>query len=69
MLDASFLRGFFNQMESSSDAEIEEKIAQVERLLKAVDRGSEAATDAKFLLRHLRRERLGRAFKPPGGSA
>jgi hypothetical protein len=69
MLDGTFLRGFFERIESSSDEELDEKIAQVETLMKALSRGSEAAMDAWFLLRHLRREKLGRLFKSPSGPA
>lgn len=65
MLDKAFLRAFFTRIEESSDAEMQEKIDQVVTASKGFPRGSEASQDARFLLRHLRREMLERQFKPP----
>ncbi len=69
MLDRQFLARFFPQIEAFTEAELEEKIEHVERLMKTLNRGTEAALDAKFLLRHLRREKLDRLFRSPGGTA
>lgn len=60
MLDRAFLRSFFDQIESFSDDEIQAKIAQVEKLKQTFAKSSEALADARFVLRHLRRELLQR---------
>ncbi len=65
MLDRAFLRAFFTQLEESSDESVQAKIEQVISASKGFPKGSEAAQDARFLLRHLRREMLERQFKPP----
>ena len=65
MLDRAFLRAFFTQLEESSDESVQAKIDQVISASKGFPKGSEAAQDARFLLRHLRREMLERQFKPP----
>lgn len=68
MLDKAFLRGFFDQIDSSSDEELESKIKQVETAARSFPKGSEASMDARYVLRHLRREMLQRQFKPPAAS-
>ena len=65
MLDKAFLRAFFDQIDSSSDEAMQTKIDQVVTASKGFPKGSEAAQDARFLLRHLRREMLERQFNPP----
>lgn len=64
MLDKSFLRVFFNQIDGSTDVELELKIAEVEKHMKSFPKGCEAISDARFMLKHLRREMLERQFKP-----
>lgn len=64
MLDRSFLRRFFDQIDSLSDESLADKIAQVEKHRSAFPKGSEASMDAHFMLKHLRREMLQRHFKP-----
>lgn len=68
MLDKAFLRRFFDQLEALNDADLQAKIGQVEAAAKSFTKGSEAAADARFMLRHLRRELLERQFKPPAAS-
>lgn len=64
MLDKEFLRPFFNQLEAFSDDQLTAKIEATETLAKSFQAKSEAALDARFLLKHLRREALQRQFKP-----
>ena len=68
MLDKQFLRAFFNQVDASTDENLMEKIAEVERHMKAFPKGCEAISDARFMLKHLRREMLERQFKPPAAT-
>lgn len=64
MLDRAFMRRFFDQTESLQDDALAEKIEQVEMAMRAFPKGSEASADARFMLKHLRREVLQRQFKP-----
>ena len=64
MLDKEFLRGFFNQVDSLSGWALMEKITLLEKTRPLFVKGSEAHSDAGFLLKHLRREVLERQFKP-----
>lgn len=68
MLDKQFLRSFFDQIEACTVEELDAKIAQIEGLIASgrpgIQRGTEAAHDARFMLKHLRRERLERLFNP-----
>lgn len=66
MLDKAFMRRFFDQTESLKDDDLAEKIEQVEKARRTFPKGSEAAADARFMLRHLRRESLQRNFNPQG---
>jgi predicted ABC-type ATPase len=58
MLDKAFQRAFFNQVETLTGDELDRKIEAVQTTSKAFDQGSEAAADAKFMLRHMRRIRM-----------
>lgn len=58
------MAGFFSQLETSSDEQLEEKIDAVTRVSRSFPKGSEAGLDARFMLKHLRRELLERQFKP-----
>lgn len=64
MLDRAFMRRFFDQTESLKDDELAVKIEQVEQAMRTFPKGSEASADARFMLRHLRRESLQRHFNP-----
>lgn len=64
MLDRAFMQRFFDQMGSLQDDALAEKIEQVEMARRTFPTGSEAAADARFMLRHLRRESLQRNFNP-----
>ena len=64
MLDRTFLRAFFEQLDSMSDADLEKKIAEVESVKRACTRGGEAEADARYMLKHMLRVRLERVFKP-----
>ena len=68
MLDKSFLNVFFNQIDVSTDDELMTKIAEVEKYMKSFPKGCEAISDARFMLKHLRREMLERQFKPLAAS-
>ncbi len=68
MLDRAFLRNFFDQLDASTDEQLAAKIDQVEKAMRSFPKGSEALMDARFVLRHLRREllerQLGKAARP-----
>lgn len=64
MLDKAFMRRFFDQTESLQDDALVEKIEQVEKAMRTFPKGSEASADARFMLKHLRRELLQRHFNP-----
>lgn len=57
-LDKAFQRSFFGQVEALTGAELDAKIETIQTVSKSFDKGSEAAADAKFMLRHMRRIRL-----------
>lgn len=57
MLDRAFQAKFFQQITTLTGVELDEKIAKVEDLATQFVRGSEASSDSKFMLRHLRRAR------------
>lgn len=63
MLDRAFMNRMFDQIESSSDDELAEKERSIARHAANFPKGSEALMDAKFMLRHVRRELLSRQFK------
>lgn len=63
MLDRQFLRRFFDQLDDSSDEQLAEKIAEIEKHVRNFPKGSEALLDARYLLKHLRRELLQRQFQ------
>lgn len=67
MLDRAFMTNFFGQLESSTDTELQQKIEAVEKLACTFTKGSDAYHDARFMLKHLRREMLERLFKPSEG--
>lgn len=50
----------FEAFHATPDKELDEKIERVEALQKRFDKESEAAMDAKFMLRHMRRIRAER---------
>jgi len=58
MLDKAFQRNFFGQVEALTGEELDKKIEAIQNVSKTFDKGSEAAADAKFMLRHLRRIRM-----------
>lgn len=62
MLDQAFQNQFFRQLETLTDVELEQKIETVQTVSKNFDRGSEAASDSHFMLRHMRRFRADRLF-------
>ena len=64
MLEKAFLVRLFDQIESSSDDELIEKIDAVERVARTFPKGSEAQLDARFMLKHMRRHLLERQFQP-----
>lgn len=64
MLDKAFMIRLFEQIESDSDEELSNKIEAVERVSKSFPKGSEALLDARFMLKHMRRQLLERQFKP-----
>lgn len=64
MLDKAFMHRMFQQLESSTDAQLQEKIDAIEKHKRTFPKGSEALMDARFMLKHLRRELLERQFKP-----
>lgn len=68
MLDKQFLRAFFDRIERLTNEELAEKIVQVEELQRTFSRGSEATTDARYMLKHLRRDALERQLNPQSGS-
>lgn len=50
----------FETFNATPDEELDKKIERVEALQKQFDKESEAAMDAKFMLRHMRRIRAER---------
>lgn len=60
MLDRQFQARFFQQLDGLTDAELDQKIQEVERLSKSFGKGSEASLDGRFILRHMRRTRMER---------
>lgn len=64
MLEKAFMIRLFEQIESDSDQELSDKIEAVERVSKSFPKGSEALLDARFMLKHMRRQMLERQFKP-----
>lgn len=62
MLDKAFKRAFFNQIEPLSGEDLDKKIEEVLNASKHFDVESEGASDAKFMLRHLRRIRAEKMF-------
>ena len=64
MLDKHFVRAYFDQIESLCEEELAGKISQIEKLRLTFTRGSEAHSDAAFMLKHIHRELLQRQFKP-----
>lgn len=68
MLDRAFLKAFFEKLEAYTVDELQTKIDEVEKVRKATSRGSEAHLDARFLLKHLRREQLARLLNADGGN-
>lgn len=65
MLDKAFMHRMFEQLETSTDAQLQEKIDAIEKHRSTFPKGSEASVDARFMLKHLRRELLERQFQPP----
>ena len=68
MLDRAFMGRFFIQLEVLSDADLEEKESAINTHMRTFSKGSEALADARFMLKHIRRERLERLFKEPKSS-
>lgn len=68
MLDKAFMVRLFDQIESSSDDQLMEKIDAVERIARTFPKGSEAQMDARFMLKHMRRHLLERQFQPRANS-
>lgn len=68
MLDKAFMVRLFDQIESSSDDQLMEKIDAVERIERTFPKGSEAQMDARFMLKHMRRHLLERQFQPRANS-
>jgi hypothetical protein len=68
MLDKAFMARLFDQIESSSDEQLIEKIDAVERVARSFPKGSEALVDARFMLKHMRRHLLERQFQPRASS-
>jgi hypothetical protein len=64
MLDKAFMARLFDQIESSSDEQLIEKINAVESVARTFPKGSEALMDARFMLKHMRRHLLERQFQP-----
>lgn len=62
MLDKAFQRRFFEQATELNTTELDQRIEQVQALAKTFSKGSEAALDSRFLLRHMRRIRAERLF-------
>ena len=65
MVQGEFAMSFFNQIENLPIAEIGEKIDEVGKLARTFQKDSEAYHDARFILKHLRRTRLEKAFSEP----
>ncbi len=65
MLDKAFMRVFFDQLETSSEDELLQKVQQIEKFKMSLPKDCEAFRDANFTLKHLRRELLERQFKQP----
>jgi ribosomal 50S subunit-associated protein YjgA (DUF615 family) len=65
MLDRAFMNRMFDQIEQASDEELAEKEAAIAKYAATFPKNSEAAMDARFMLRHVRRERAERLFRPP----
>lgn len=65
MLDKAFMRTFFEKIESFTDAELDEKVKQIEKFKLTLPKDCEARTDANFMIKHLRREMLERHFTTP----
>lgn len=68
MLDRAFMTNFFGQLESLTEPELMQKIEAVEKLERTFTKGSDAYHDARFMLKHLRRELIERLFKTPEGN-
>lgn len=64
MLDRAFQRRFFNLIDEMTDAQLDERIEAVQIASKDFVRGTEAASDSYFMLRHMRRIRTERLFRP-----
>lgn len=64
MLDKAFMVRLFDQIESSTDEQLIDKIDAVERVSRSFPKGSEALADARFMLKHMRRHLLERQFQP-----
>lgn len=58
MLDRQFQKTFFQKLDQMTLSELSAKVEEVETLTKSFSHGTEAALDAKFMLRHLRRIRM-----------
>lgn len=68
MLEKAFMVRLFEQIESSTDDQLIEKIDAVERVSRTFPKGSEASLDARFMLKHMRRHLLERQFQPSANS-
>ncbi len=62
MLEKAFQRVFFEKVTALTDQALEAKIEEVQKTSKQFDRGTEAASDSRFMLRHMRRIRTERLF-------
>ena len=62
MLEKAFQKRFFESIEDLSEVDLGQKIEAVQTASKGFERGSEAALDAKFMMRHMRRIRAERLF-------
>lgn len=65
MLDKAFMGHFFNQLGVLTDDELAVKEAAITKLLSTFEKGSDAQFDARFMLKHIRREQLERLFNQP----
>ncbi len=65
MLEKAFIRRMFDVIEQASDEVLAEKEAAIAKHASTFPKNSEAAMDARFMLRHIRRERAERLFRPP----
>lgn len=62
MLDKAFQRTFFTQLGALTDEQLKAKMVAVSTAALTFEKGSEAAADARFMMRHMRREQGERLF-------